>query len=199
MVQMRTLSPGDRLGADTLFAGRALLGGRCENRGWNTGAAVAGKASEQVQWLLAAHGERSHATETMGHIGGTGLQRTKANPEDNHRYSLLGKLVLRPDGRQRHVFTAELRDQDGHVTNLHDFDNGTTRSHEDDIDSQRKRLSWQGEWQLDAPAADKLKAYAAWQDSRSSQRLNIDTSTRGQRLRHQRDNEQLLQLGLQAH
>lgn len=199
MVQMRTLSPGDLLGADKLFAGRALLGWRSENRGWNTGAAVAGKASEQVQWLLAAHGERSHATETMGHIGGTGLQRTKANPEDNHRYSLLGKLVLRPDGRQRHVFTAELRDKDGHVTNLHDFDNGTTRSHEDDIDSQRKRLSWQGEWQLDAPAADKLKAYAAWQDSSSSQRLNIDTSNRGQRLRHHRYNEQLLQLGLQAH
>ena len=70
MVQMRTLSPGDLLGADKLFAGRALLGWRSENRGWNTGAAVAGKASEQVQWLLAAHGERSHATETMGHIDG---------------------------------------------------------------------------------------------------------------------------------
>lgn len=198
-VNMRTLSPSDLLGLDTTLAGRAMLGWRSDNSGWSAGAAMAGKPSEQLQWLFAIHGERSDATETMGKVGGTGLQRTQANPEDNRRSSWLGKLVFRPHADQTHVLTAEQRHQDTAVENLHDFDNGTTRRHTEDMGSTRSRLSLQSDWRVDSPAADRLLSYVAWQDSSSAQDLVLDTTTaNGLRLRDHRYDERQVQLGLTA-
>ena len=197
-VNLRTLVPTDLLGAQQTLAGRALLGWRSENKGAAAGLALAGKVSEQLQWLLALNGEHSDETETQGSVGGTGLARTQANPQDVRRRSALAKLVWQPSTLQTHVFGAEYRGQDNRVNNLHDFANGTTRSHTDDESSTRERLSLQSDFRLHAPAADLVNTYLAWQNSRSVQTLQLDTSTQGLRVRDHSYRERLLQAGVKA-
>jgi hemoglobin/transferrin/lactoferrin receptor protein len=51
------------------LAGRALLGWRSESQGLTAGAVLAGKASDQLQWLFALNGDWSDETETMGRVG----------------------------------------------------------------------------------------------------------------------------------
>ena len=199
-VNLRTLSPADLLGHDKTLAGRALLGWRSESQGKTLGLALAGKAVAQWQWLLAVNGDWSDEVENMGRVGGTGLTRTQANPEDNRQHSALGKLVFQPNGWQRHVFTAETRRQSTDVDNLHDFANGTTLSHTEALHSQRDRVSLRSDFALDAALADTLRTYLAWQDSTSTQRLDIQTSTaNGLRIRDHAYDERVLHMGLQAH
>ncbi|MEG2050058.1 MAG: TonB-dependent receptor plug domain-containing protein, partial [Comamonas sp.] len=169
-VNLRTLSPSDLLQGGKTLAGRALLGWRSESQGRTAGVAVAGKASDQLQWLFSLNGDWSDETETMGTVGGTGLKRTQANPEDIRRNSVLAKLVFQPSADQTHVFTAERRSQTTQVNNLHDFANGTTKSHTDDNDSTRSRVSLKSDFRLNAAAADQLTGYLAWQDSSNTQK-----------------------------
>lgn len=200
VVNMRTLSPYDLLGGNKDFAGRALLGWRSENQGRTLGVALAGKASEQLQWLVALNGDWSDEVKTMGKVGGTGLTRTKANPEDNQRSSALAKLVFKPDGSQTHMFTVEHRRQDSDINNLHDFNNGTTRSHTESIDSRRTRVSLRSDFALNAPAADAVRTYLAWQDSSNRQLLALDTTTANRmRVRDHAYDESMLQAGVQAY
>ena len=199
VVHMRTLLPADLLKDGKTLGGRALLGWRSENQGLTAGAALAGRASAQWQWLLSVNGEWSDEIDNMGTVGGTGLQRTQPNPEDNRRQSVLAKLVFQPDADQTHVFTAEHRRQDVHVNNLHDFANGTTRSHIDDNDSTRSRVSLKSDFRVRSAAADLLSSYLAWQDSSSRQQLRLDTSTaNGMRVRDHHYDERMLQAGVQA-
>ena len=198
-VNMRTLLPSDLLTGDKTLGGRALLGWRSESQGRTLGLALAGKASQQWQWLFAVNGDWSDETETMGRVGGTGLTRTKANPEDNRRNSVLGKLVFSPNADQTHTLTAEHRGQKVDIQNLHDFANGTTRSHLDDIESERQRVSLKSDFRLSAPAVDLLTTYVAWQDSSSNQKLWVDTTTQGMRVREHQYDENILQAGAKAH
>ena len=197
-VNLRTLSPSDLLKDGKTLAGRALLGWRSESQGLTAGAALAGKASDQLQWLFSLNGDWSDEIETMGTVGGTGLKRTKANPEDVRRSSALAKLVFQPDANQTHTFTAEHRRQSTQVSNLHDFANGTTKSHTDDNDSTRSRVSLKSDFRLNAAAADLLTGYLAWQSSNSDQKLDVDTTTQGLRVRDHSYDERMLQAGLQA-
>lgn len=197
-VNLRTLSPADLLKDGKTLAGRALLGWRSESQGLTAGAALAGKASDQLQWLFSLNGDWSDETENMGTVGGTGLKRTRANPEDIRRNSVLAKLVFQPNADQTHVFTAERRSQSTQVNNLHDFANGTTKSHTDDSDSTRNRVSLKSDFRLNAAAADQLTGYLAWQDSSNTQQLNVDTTTMGLRVRDHSYDERMLQAGLQA-
>ena len=197
-VKMHTLSPSDLLQGKKTLAGRGLLGWRSENHGKTLGLALAAQASQRWQWLIAANGEWSDETQTMGQVGGTGLARTRANPEDVQRRSIMGKLVFQPHVDHTHTLTAEYRGQDLHITNLHDFDHGTTRSHLADEDSTRKRVSLKSDVRLRAGLADQISTYAAWQDSASTQHLTVDTTTQGARLREHRYDERMLQWGLKA-
>lgn len=197
-VNMRTLSPSDLLAGDKTLAGRALLGWRSESQGLTAGAALAGKGSDQLQWLFSLNSDWSDEVETMGRVGGTGLKRTKANPEDNRRSSALAKLVFQPSADQTHVFTAEHRRQRTQVNNLHDFANGTTKSHTDDNDSTRSRVSLKSDFRMNAAAADVLTGYLAWQDSSATQQLDVDTTTQGLRVREHSYDERVLQAGVQA-
>jgi hemoglobin/transferrin/lactoferrin receptor protein len=197
-VNLRTLSPADLLRGDQSFAGRALVGWRSESQGLSLGAALAGRPSEQWQWLISVNGDRSDEVKTMGDVGGTGLKRTEANPQDVRRRSALGKLVFKPNAEQSHVLTAEYRSQKTFTDNLHDFANGTTLSHTDNEDSTRQRLSLKSDFRLHAAAADLLSTYVGWQDSDSQQMLRIDTSTQGLRVRDHAYGERVLLGGVKA-
>ena len=198
-VNMRTLQPSDLLAGDKTLGGRALLGWRSESNGRTLGLALAGKPSQQWQWLFAVNGDWSDEIETKGRVGGTGLTRTRANPEDNRRNSVLGKLVFSPNADQTHTLTAEHRGQNVDVQNLHDFANGTTRSHLDDIETERQRVSLKSDFRLKAPAADLLTTYVAWQDSSANQKLWVDTTTQGMRVREHKYDESVLQAGAKVH
>ncbi|MEG2046691.1 MAG: TonB-dependent receptor, partial [Comamonas sp.] len=53
-------------------------------------------------------------------------------------------------------------------------------------------------FRLNAAAADQLTGYLAWQDSSNTQKLDVDTTTQGLRVRDHRYDERMLQAGLQA-
>lgn len=198
-VNLRTLSPADLLVDGKTLAGRALLGWRSESQGKTVGLALAGKVAQQWQWLLSLNGDWSDEVKTMGHVGGTGLRRTRANPEDNRRHSALAKLVFKPDAQQTHVLTVEHRRQSTDVNNLHDFDNGSTRSHTEDNSNRRSRISLRSDFVVGSALADALRSYLAWQDSSNEQMLALDTTTvNGWRLRDHSYDERLWQAGVQA-
>lgn len=197
-VNMRTLVPADLLHGGRVLAGRALLGWRSESQGLTAGAVLAGRASEQLQWLFALNGDWSDEVETMGTVGGTGLKRTKANPQDQRRSSALAKLVYQVNADQAHTLTAERRSQTTWIDNLHDFANGSTKSHTDRNESTRSRVSLKSDFRLNAAVADQVSSYLAWQDSSSTQTLKVDTTSLGLRVREHSYDERLLQAGIQA-
>jgi hemoglobin/transferrin/lactoferrin receptor protein len=72
---------------------------------------------------------------------------------------VLAKLVYQPNADQSHMLTVERRSQSTYVNNLHDFANGTTKSHTDDNESTRNRVSLKSDFRLNAAAADLLTGY----------------------------------------
>ena len=82
------------------------LGGRVasswsgDDDGFNVAATVAGRVSDGVQWLLTGTTRKASALSNMGSNDEPNVNRTRPNPQTNQGNSLLGKLVLRPDGTQ---------------------------------------------------------------------------------------------------
>ena len=186
------------------LGGRVAAGWTGDDHGYAFSGTVAGKASDSAQWLLSASTRRAHELETRGSNASANELRTLANPERSSNATLLGKLVLRPDGRQRHVLTAE------HVQKKTDIDLLSSRSAHQPLktgdvsdeqyqqQAERDRLSWDARFGLQAAWADHLRTVLSWQKSAadlhsSSVRLNAPL-----RVRDISYDDQTWQLGVQA-
>ncbi|MFT3719537.1 TonB-dependent hemoglobin/transferrin/lactoferrin family receptor [Pseudorhodoferax sp.] len=203
MVNFITKEPADFLRDGRALGGQARLGYEGDVDGWRAGATLAGRPRAGVEWLLSLDGSRAHALDNQGSVDTADTDRTTPNPQTDKGRAALGKLVLRPDGRQKHVITAE------HVDRQSDYEllsniakpplaptsvvGASART-----DMRRNRLGWDGSWQLDAPWAERVQAMLAWQDARGNEYQFQDRNTAADRSRNSFYQERALQANLQA-
>lgn len=208
VVNFVTFDPEDFL-KSAEGAPEKTLGGRIsaqyasEDKGKTLAGTIAGKASDSVQWMLTASATRAHELETMGSNDAPNSNRTSANPQRDSNQALLGKVVLRPSAAQRHVFTLEHIDRNSDVELLSsrtpvvskpgDVLNETSR-----YDAQRDRLAWDGRYDVSTAFADHLRSIVAVQQSRSRRVGTSDLNSGVHRVRDNRYDERIWQLGLQA-
>jgi hemoglobin/transferrin/lactoferrin receptor protein len=212
LVNFITHEPEDFLGGPR---GPRTLGGRVSARysgddhGRGLAATLAGRASESIEWLVTAAGRRAHGLETRGDIDTPDVNRTTANPQDDRDRALLGKIVLRPGGGQKHVLTLEHVDRASDVNLLSSRAvlplRGTAAQvaaavldERGSMDMTRNRLTWDGRWRLGSALADHLQVVAGLQDASSRQLGFSDLNARPDRERDVRYDERTWQLGVQA-
>jgi len=203
MVNFITKEPADFLRDGKNLGGSVLFGYEGDVRGVRLGATVAGKANDALEWLLSANGSKAHELDNKGTNDVANVDRTTPNPQKDKGQGLLGKLVLRPGGGQKHVFTVE------HVEKTSDYNLlsniakpplaatsviGASAS----TDLQRDRIGWDGRWRLDAGWADTLQALVSYQDTRSNEFQFQDRFTSADRSRNTFYKERAAQANLQA-
>lgn len=211
MVNFITKDPVDFLRDGRTFGGQAQIGYEGDIDGWRAGATLAGRPRDSLEWLLSVNGTRGHELENMGSNAVANTDRTAPNPQTDEGRSVLGKLVLRPGGGQKHVFTAEYVDKSSDYDLLSNITKLPQNSTATSIivganaktDMRRNRLAWDGSWQLDAPWAERLQAMLAWQQGRSNEyqfqdRMPLTAAPAPDRSRNTFYQERVLQGNLQA-
>ncbi len=203
MVNFITKEPDDFLGEGRTLGGQARIGYEGDVDGWRAGATLAGRPRDGLAWMLSLSGSRAHALDNQGTNDVANTDRTTPNPQTDTGRGALGKLVLRPGGGQKHVFTAE------HVDKSSDYDllsniakpplaATSVLAANAKTDLRRNRLTWDGSWQLDAPWAERLQALLSWQDARGNEFQFQDRNTAADRSRNTFYQERALQANLQA-
>lgn len=172
MVAMFTTQPQDLLKDGQTFGGRVGFSLSSEDDNRRLSATLAGKPSNEWQWLVSAQVGKSGELDNQGTNYSLNSNRTAPNPQDDNQYALLGKLVYTPSGGQRHTFTVE------HVDKQSDVEAYTGRApavtaaaHVGDLDGsssmERTRLSWDGRWRVQSAWADELRVNLGYQTSKS--------------------------------
>jgi hemoglobin/transferrin/lactoferrin receptor protein len=90
-VSYYTLGAGDIIKPGKDVGARLKTGYSSADDSWLTSGTVAGRTGE-FDGLLHLNQRNGHETESYGETGGTGLNRTEANPADVRTYSVLAKL-----------------------------------------------------------------------------------------------------------
>lgn len=213
LVNLITFEPADFLksadGSTKTLGGRASASWSGADRGMSASATLAGTLNESTQWMLSVVGRRAHETETMGTVDTPDTRRTTANPQRDIDGGLMGKLVWRPGGGERHVLTLEhlSKRSDVHLMSsqtVRPFTGSAAtvagaildeRAHSQ---TARDRLTWEGQYALSADWADHLTTVLGWQRSDSRQLGWSDRNTLPDRLRDTTYNEQAWQASVQA-
>ncbi len=173
---LRTLRASDLLKPGKDFALRAQASAYTGDDG--VGLNLAGAWREGAwDWLLQGATRRSHELENQGTVGGDGVARTKPDPLDRERNSLLGKVGYRLNAQQRLEATLEgVRQRDGYEV-LSARTATTLDLRANDL-SRRARESLA--WTLDDPNAEWLQQASVQlyhQDSRVGQYAFEDRTT----------------------
>ncbi|CAM3884280.1 TonB-dependent receptor [Ectopseudomonas alcaliphila] len=143
---------------------------------WLTSATVAGR-HEQFDTLLHLSQRNGHETESYGSTGGTGLDRTEANPEDARTTNLLAKLGWNYNDSDRLQLTYEKYKDDRDTDQLSavggPFNAGSgfnyyeSRKGNDTI--TRERFGLEHSIAVDSLLADKLKWSLNYQVAKTDQ------------------------------
>lgn len=213
LVNFITYEPADFLratsGEPRTLGGRVAGSWNGADDGLGLAATVAGRASDTTEWLLTASGRRAHEQETRGDNDSADINRTTANPQRDREQALLGKVVLRPGGGQRHVFTLEHVARESEVNLLSSravlplvgpppLVAAAVLDERGSMDMARNRFTWDGRFPLRSALADNLQAVVAFQDASSRQLGFSDLNLAPDRERDVRYDERTWQFGLQA-
>ena len=118
VVDVRTLSPGDLLGDGKLF-GALLKGGyNSVDQSGLTSAAIAGQAGNGTQWLLQAGVQKGSETVNMGTVGGNGVTRSEANPDDYLQQNYMLKAQKALEGGHSLGLTGSYFERQGNSTDM---------------------------------------------------------------------------------
>ncbi len=89
-----TINPDDIIKPGKDVGARFKTGYSSADGSWLGSATVAGR-QDAFEGLLHYSRRSGQETETRGNVGGTGTERSEANPEDNEAYNVLAKLGYR--------------------------------------------------------------------------------------------------------
>jgi hemoglobin/transferrin/lactoferrin receptor protein len=114
-VSYYTLDPDDIIKPGQDVGARLKTGYSSADESWLTSGTVAGRAGD-FDGLLHLSQRNGHETESYGETGGTGLNRTEANPEDVRTTNILAKLGwdYAEDGRLGLTYEHYKDDRDTH-------------------------------------------------------------------------------------
>lgn len=212
MVNFLTYEPIDLLrakGTNADLAGRFSAQWNGDREGAGIAATVAGRVSDSMQWLLSAGVEKSGAMDNMGTNEAPNATRTRPNPETSRKESLLAKVVLRPDARQKHTLALE------HVGKSMQTELLSSRAsvlpaptttatralvagESAGSTSRRDRWSWEGRFVMSSTLADQVQTMLVVQQADASQDGQTRRNDGGLRLRDTAYNERTVQANLQA-
>jgi hemoglobin/transferrin/lactoferrin receptor protein len=203
LVHFITSDPDNFLQGDKRFGGRISLGYDTEDQSKRIGTTLAGRISDDLQWLLGANVSRAQELDNQGTNDSKNADRTKPNPQEDENYSLLGKLVWTPGAGQRHALTLE------HVDKSSEYELLTARakpplastsvlSAESTTDMERSRATWDSRWQVDTAMADEVRAVLSYQDTHSREWAFEDRNTAADRVRDTTYDETTWQSNLQG-
>lgn len=203
LVNFITADPANFLTDGKTLGGRASAGYSGDDKGYHLGATVAGRASDTVDWLLSLNATRAKALQNMGGNDAANVDRTTPNPETDQGESLLGKVVIRPGGGQKHVLTFEHVDKKADYTLLSavakpPLASTSTVAANAHTRMRRDRLTWDGRWRLDAALADELQTVLSYQDADSNEYVFERRNAAASRSRDTTYQERTLQANLQA-
>ncbi len=212
MVNFLTYEPIDLLrakGTNADLAGRFSAQWNGDREGAGIAATVAGRVSDSMQWLLSAGVEKSGAMDNMGTNDAPNATRTRPNPETHRKESLLAKVVLRPDARQKHTLALEHVGKSMQTELLSSrasvLPAPTTTATRALVAGEsagstlrRDRLSWEGRLVLTSPLADQVQTMLVVQQADASQDGQTRRNDGGLRLRDTAYNERTVQANLQA-
>ena len=209
LVNFITKDPSDFLANGKTLGGSASVGFNSDRDGWKTGVTVAGKANDAFSWLISANVSAGDALKNQGTNDAANTNRTTPNPETDKGNGLLGKLVFTPGGGQKHVLTLEHIDRKADYNLLSNINpptpvlTGTTLANSTiasnaSTDMKRDRVTYDGNWQVNTPVADQLRAVLSYQDSKSNESFFQDRFSAADRTRITDYSEKSMQANLQA-
>lgn len=203
LVNFITHDPENFLKDGKTIGGRASVGYTGDDKGWNAGATLAGRADETVTWLLSASASRAEGLDTMGTNNAENVDRTTPNPQKDRNAALLGKVMIRPHADQKHVLTLEHVQKRSDVTGLSaiakpPYASTSTRAFTSFQDMDRNRASWNAHYRLDAPWADTLQTALSYQASDSQDYRFEKRHAASDRVRDTSYDEKTWQLNTQA-
>lgn len=207
LVNFITHEPDDFLttadGKPKALGGRVAAAWSGDDDGLRLGATVAGRANDAVQWLLSGTVHRASGLDNMGSNDAANVDRTTPNPQTERGGSLLGKLVLRPDGVQKHVLTLEHVQKDAEFELLSSRVKPplTAASVVDENAMQalrRDRFTWDARYTLDSAWADQLQTVFSLQDTAAQDNGRTLRNDAGVRIRDTSYNERAWQASVQA-
>ncbi len=214
VVNFITHDPADFLktpaGDAKTVGGRAAAHWSEEDHSTSLTGTVAAQASSRVQWLLTATARQAHEVQTMGDNRAPNSSRTAADPLDARDQAVLGKLVFKPNGLQRHTFTLEhaRKTSDTNLLSSRGPDDRNINDVKDEYASstiERNRLAWDGRFGLQVPVADHVRTIVSVQHATSRRighswvgKLATPALPPEHRIRDNEYQETTWQLGLQA-
>lgn len=207
LVNYITHEPADFLNptgqAQKTWGGRVAAGWSSEDQGLSLSTTLAHRASDAVDWMLTGTVRRDEGQDNMGRNNAANEDRTTPNPQTHRSGSLLGKLVIRPTGGQKHVLTLE------HAQKASDYELLSSRSKPPLVAAsvagetseqtlKRDRLTWSGRYTLGAAWADQLQTVLSWQNTRAQDDGRTVRQDNKVRIRDTSYAEQAWQAGVQA-
>lgn len=172
-----TLEPSDVIKPGQDHGARFKTGYSSKDDSWLTSATLAGR-SGAFDSLLHVSQRNGHETESYGTAGGTGLARTRANPEDARQTNVLAKLgwdyaddrrlALTYEKYRSDIDTQQLSAVGGPFNAGSSFGFYRTRQGNDTI--SRERFGLAHDLYLNRPWADNLKASFNYQLAKTDQR-----------------------------
>jgi len=212
LVNFITLEPLDFLktGSSTQDSGgRLWLVSSGDDAGLSAGATLARRVGDTAEWSITATTRHAEEQDNMGRNDAAHVDRTTPNPQTDQTHGVLGKLVLHPNARQKHVLTLAHIDKATDVTLLSSrakppYTGSATQKAALVMDefanteTQRDRLSWSASYDLGSSLADKLQSMLSWQDVASLQTGETLRYDQGVRVRQVSYDESTWQALVQA-
>lgn len=207
LVNFITYEPSDFLtsanGEPRNLGGRVALGWSGDDDTYKATATLAGRASDTLQWMFTGTSYTGKGLNNMGSNDAANTDRTRPNPQNTSGDSVLMKLVARPDGRQKHVLTAE------HVGKQSDVELLSSRAKPPLVASSvvgenarqnfaRDRFTWDARYNLSEAWADLLQTVLSFQNADAQDNGRTVRNDGGVRRRDTRYSERTWQLGVQA-
>ena len=175
-VSYYTLDPDDIIKPGSDVGARLKTGYSSADNSWLNSATVAGRAGD-VDALLHLSQRNGRETESYGEHGGTGLNRTAANPENVRATNVLGKVGWNYGVDDRLAFTYEKYKHDAHSDQKSAVGGPFTprggmdmyRGRESNDVISRERFGLESSFALNSLLADKMKWSLNYQVAKTDQ------------------------------
>ncbi|UUZ76526.1 TonB-dependent hemoglobin/transferrin/lactoferrin family receptor [Polaromonas sp. P1(28)-13] len=202
LVNFITHEPADFLTEGKTLGGRASTSYSGDNDGVSVSGTVAGRVNESLEWLISASTHHGKELDNKGTNESANVDRTRPNPQTDRANALLAKVVLKPNGTQKHVLTLE------HVEKKSEYDLLTARAKPPLVansvlkgdaltTAERTRLTWDA-LQGAKPAGRQPANYFELPGRRRAQYTFEDRNTSLDRVRDMTYDERTWQVGIQA-
>ena len=204
LVNFISVEPVNLISKGSSIGGRASLGYSGDDKSTVAGVAVAGKASDTVQWLLAGNVRKAEGLSNMGSNGAFDSNRTTPNPQNDRSESFMAKLVVQPHAGSKHVVTVEHVNKRTDAILYSSIVPVPSRTSTSTIGqtafstAQRDRVALDSTLRTDWAVADALKFVFSTQIAKSREFTFEDRNTAADRERDVTYDENTLQVGLQA-